>query len=92
MANRTRRHAERLAAKVGAEVVALADLGPALAGADLVISCTGADGYVITADLVSAALADRKRAPGKHGARWSSWTWPCRATWNRPWPACPAWW
>ena len=69
VANRTRRHAERLAAKVGAAVVPLADLGPALAGADLVISCTGADGYVITRDLVSAALADRKHGPGKHGAR-----------------------
>ena len=74
VANRTRRHAERLAAKAGAAVVALADLGPALAGADLVISCTGADGYVITTELVSAALADRKRGsgkhgPGKHGAR-----------------------
>jgi len=69
VANRTRRHAERLAAKAGAAVVALADLGPALAGADLVISCTGADGYVITTDLVSAALADRKCGPGKHGAR-----------------------
>ena len=68
VANRTRRHAERLAAKVGAAVVPLADLGPALAGADLVISCTGADGYVITADLVSAALADRKRGPGKREA------------------------
>jgi glutamyl-tRNA reductase len=61
VANRTRRHAERLAAKVGAEVVALADLGPALAGADLVISCTGADGYVITTDL----LAGQARPPGK---------------------------
>jgi glutamyl-tRNA reductase len=69
VANRTRRHAERLAAKAGAAVVSLADLGPALAGADLIISCTGADGYVITADLVTAALADRKRGPGKHGAR-----------------------
>jgi glutamyl-tRNA reductase len=69
VANRTRRHAERLAAKVGAQVVALADLGPALAGADLVISCTGADGYVITGDLVSAAMAGRKRGPGKRGAR-----------------------
>jgi glutamyl-tRNA reductase len=57
VANRTRRHAERLAAKAGAAVVALADLGPALARADLVISCTGADGYVITTDL----LAGRKR-------------------------------
>ena len=61
VANRTRRHAERLAAKVGAAVVPLADLGPALADADLVISCTGADGYVITRDLLCAALADRKR-------------------------------
>ena len=61
VANRTRRHAERLAAKAGAAVVALADLGPALARADLVISCTGADGYVITRDLISAALAGRKR-------------------------------
>jgi glutamyl-tRNA reductase len=69
VANRTRRHAERLAAKVGAAVVPLADLGPALAGADLVISCTGADGYVITRDLASAALADRKHGPGKHEAR-----------------------
>jgi glutamyl-tRNA reductase len=67
VANRTRRHAERLAAKVDAAVVPLADLGPAVAGADLVISCTGADGYVITRDLVSAALADRKHGPGKHG-------------------------
>ena len=61
VANRTRRHADRLAAKAGAAAVALADLGPALAGADLVISCTGADGYVLTRDLVSAALAGRKR-------------------------------
>jgi glutamyl-tRNA reductase len=53
VANRTRRHAERLAAKVGAAVVALGDLGPALAGADLVITCTGADGYVITPDLLA---------------------------------------
>jgi len=59
--NRTRRHAERLAAKTGAAVVALADLGSALSGADLDISCTGADGYVITKDLVCAALAGRKR-------------------------------
>jgi glutamyl-tRNA reductase len=59
VANRTRRHAERLAAKVNARVVALAGLGPALGSADLIISCTGAAGYVITRDLVSAALARR---------------------------------
>ena len=69
VANRTRRHAERLAAKVGAEVVALADLGPALAGADLVISCTGADGYVITTDLLAGQARPPGKDPGKDGAR-----------------------
>ena len=65
VANRTRRHAERLAAKVTAEVVALADLGPALASADLIISCTGATGYVITRELLSAALAKLPRPAGR---------------------------
>ena len=65
VANRTRRHAERLAAKVNAEVVALADLGPALASADLIISCTGATGYVITRELLSATLAKRPRPAGR---------------------------
>jgi glutamyl-tRNA reductase len=61
VANRTRRNAERLAAKVSGHAVVLADLGPALAAADVIISCTGAAGHVITRDLVSAALAGRKR-------------------------------
>ena len=61
VANRTRRHAERLAAKVSGDVVALDDLESALAAADLVISCTGAAGHVITRDQVSLALTDRKR-------------------------------
>jgi glutamyl-tRNA reductase len=65
VANRTRRHAERLAAKVNARVVALAGLGPALGSADLIISCTGAAGYVITRDLLSAALAARPRPAGR---------------------------
>jgi glutamyl-tRNA reductase len=55
VANRTLRHAERLAARVGGHAVALADLGPALAAADVVISCTGAQGHVITRELVRAA-------------------------------------
>jgi glutamyl-tRNA reductase len=61
VANRTRRHAERLAARVGGHSVPLADLGPALAAADVVISCTGAEGHVITRELVSAALTTRPR-------------------------------
>jgi glutamyl-tRNA reductase len=62
VANRTRRHADRLAAQVGAKAAALGDLPSMLAAADLVISCTGAAGHVITREAVSAALA--KRQPG----------------------------
>jgi glutamyl-tRNA reductase len=65
VANRTRRHAERLAAKINAQVVALADLGPALASADLIISCTGATGYVITRELLSAARAALPHPAGR---------------------------
>jgi glutamyl-tRNA reductase len=66
VANRTRAHAERLAASVSTAattVTGLADLPAAMAAADVVISCTGAAGQVITADMVSATLAAR-RAPG----------------------------
>lgn len=62
IANRTRSHAERLAASVpgaAARTAGLADLAAAMAAADVVISCTGAAGPVITGDTVSAALAAR---------------------------------
>ena len=62
VANRTRKHAERLAASVSTvttTVTGLADLPVAIAAADVVISCTGAAGQVITGDMVSAALANR---------------------------------
>jgi glutamyl-tRNA reductase len=64
VANRTRERAERLAASVGGTTADLHDLGPALAAADLVISCTGAAGLVITADMVTAALRERERSGG----------------------------
>jgi glutamyl-tRNA reductase len=74
VANRTRAHAERLAASVStiittgtttATVTGLEDLPSAIAAADVVISCTGATGQVITGDMVSAALAARLlREPG----------------------------
>ena len=63
VANRTRAHAERLAASVSpatTTVTGLADLPAAIAAADVVISCTGAAGQVITGDMVSAALAAGK--------------------------------
>ena len=56
MANRTRGHADRLAAAVGGDTADLAELPVAMADADLVISCTGASGLVITADLVARLL------------------------------------
>ena len=65
VANRTRRHAERLAAQVGGTVAALADLPAAMAAADIVISCTGAAGHVITREAATAALAGRPGAGGR---------------------------
>jgi glutamyl-tRNA reductase len=62
VANRTRSHAERLAAEVSAAAAGLADLPAAIGGADVVISCTGAVGQVITGDMVSAAVAARTLA------------------------------
>jgi glutamyl-tRNA reductase len=71
VANRTRRHADRLAAVVGGRTADLAGLPAAIADADLVISCTGASGLVVTADLVGQALARRGRdgedGPGDPG-------------------------
>ena len=68
VANRTRKHAERLAASVSTvttTVTGLADLPAAIAAADVVISCTGAAGQVITGDMVSAALAAREAEAGR---------------------------
>jgi glutamyl-tRNA reductase len=64
VANRTRERAERLAASVGGTTADLNDLRPALAAADLVISCTGSTGLVITADMVTAALRERQPLGG----------------------------
>ena len=64
VANRTADRAGRLAASVGGTVADLADLAGPVAQADLVISCTGAAGVVISADLVAEALA-RRGQPGR---------------------------
>jgi glutamyl-tRNA reductase len=60
VANRTQDRAKRLAASVHGATADLADLPNALAAADLVVSCTGATGLVITTDKVAAALRRRK--------------------------------
>src|SRR3954469_15615393 len=59
VANRTPERAERLAGPIGARVVPLPDLSSALAHADVVVSCTGAVGHLVTADLAASASAGR---------------------------------
>ena len=63
--NRTPERAERLAASVSGSTAGFGDLPAALAAADLVISCTGATGLVITAEMAAEAL--RLRVAGAAG-------------------------
>jgi glutamyl-tRNA reductase len=58
--NRTRSHAERVATQYGGRAAAMADLPALVAAADLVVTCTGAPGHVITAGTVRAAVLDRE--------------------------------
>jgi glutamyl-tRNA reductase len=61
VANRSSARAGRLAATVSAGTADLSQLPAEIARADLVASCTGAPGHVITADTVAAALASRPK-------------------------------
>ena len=61
--SRTTRRAERLADSVGGRAAEIADLAAEMAAADLVVTCTGASGHVITAAVVAEAL--RQRAAGQ---------------------------
>jgi glutamyl-tRNA reductase len=61
--SRTLARATRLAVTVGARSAQLDNLTAELSAADLVLSCTGASGPVITAAMVADAMADRD--PGK---------------------------
>jgi glutamyl-tRNA reductase len=63
VANRSRDRAERVAATVSATPADLSRLPAAMAAADLVVSCTGAPGLVISAAAVRDALGGR--APGR---------------------------
>lgn len=56
--NRTSGNADRLAQEYGARSSTLADLAAELAVADVVVSCTGATGILITRDMVAAATVD----------------------------------
>ena len=57
VANRTFSHGERLAAQVGGRAVELAGVPDLLAGVDVVVSCTGSTGLVLTTDEVRTARA-----------------------------------
>jgi glutamyl-tRNA reductase len=61
--NRTQLRAERLAAGVGGRVIRFGDLAAGLADADVVISCTGALGYVVSRADAAAAQARRAGRP-----------------------------
>ena len=63
VANRTLGNAMWLASSVGGQAILLDELEAALVSADLVISCTGAVGHVIEADLVEAAQQQRHGRP-----------------------------
>lgn len=59
--NRTEGNAERLAGEYAARSLPLSALADELASADIVISCTGATGEVISAEQVAAARAGTDR-------------------------------
>ena len=61
--NRGLARAERLAERVGGSARPWAERAEALAGADIVISSTGATGVVVTSDDVAGALAERDGRP-----------------------------
>ncbi|MEO9324371.1 glutamyl-tRNA reductase [Nocardioides sp. C4-1] len=59
--NRTPDRARRLAAEHGGRAVALADLPAEVAEADVVITCAGATGVLVTRDMVATAREGRDR-------------------------------
>ena len=61
--NRTLAKAQHLAAATGGRALPLRDLKVALSQADLVISCTGAVGHVITVETLTAAADSRSGGP-----------------------------
>jgi glutamyl-tRNA reductase len=61
--SRTPANAARVAASVGGRSAALDQVPQELSTADLVISCTGATGPVISADMVATAMAARDGRP-----------------------------
>ncbi|TYP89628.1 glutamyl-tRNA reductase [Blastococcus xanthinilyticus] len=63
VSSRTEASAQRLATAVGGRPAPMADMGRELAGADVLLTCTGATGLVVGTDVVSAAMAGRADRP-----------------------------
>ena len=63
VASRTMVSAELLATRVGGRAAAMADLENEIAGADVVITCTGSDSQVLSADVVQRAMSMRADRP-----------------------------
>lgn len=63
IANRTLSHAQALASEFGGMAIALDDLPRHLHEADIVLSATASRLPVVTADMVSASLAERRHRP-----------------------------
>jgi glutamyl-tRNA reductase len=63
VANRTLAHGEDLARKVGARALALDAVAAELEQADVVVSATSADDFVLSRESVAAALRSRKGRP-----------------------------
>ena len=63
VANRTARRAERVAAAVGGSAITLPQIDDVLAETDVVVSCTGAMGHVLSAEQVASAQEARHGRP-----------------------------
>ena len=63
IANRTLERAEKLADLIGGTAVTMADVGKYLQHVDVVISSTGAPGYVLTRSQVAEAVRHRRGRP-----------------------------
>lgn len=63
IANRTPAHAEALAARFGASPHGLAELDDLLQQSDIVLSCIGGDGPILSADRLREALRRRRNRP-----------------------------
>ena len=61
--SRTLDKAAVLAGRVGARAATMAQLENEIADADVLISCTGADGFVVSADIIGRAMSARAGRP-----------------------------